>query len=845
LNNPSTNNFGPPPAGTVYVLPNQYREDVSFFGFGPARAPDASVVTISPPPGSYTGPLQISFTKQNAADTVQYRVTESSAWQLYAAPFPLTNDATVEFYGQTTGGARERTQSASYALGNIAVPPEALVTLPGSATNPPVLDTTIPHISAAGTVFYGRRAHSPVTTMFYTSGSDVVYSFTPPGPTTTFANLPLYTNPEGLVFDTSGNLFVAGGGDVSKITPDGTVSLFASLPGFGGYGLVIDANNNLYVAGAASTEIKKITPAGTVSTYATLASGSTGITIDSGGNLYTVGGGYTVKRIPVGGGPATDYATLGGNNLYGLAFDAFGYLYASDVTKTTIYKIPPGGGSYVNFGTLPSGVKGLAFDSSGNLYGAQFQGDQVYKITPDGTVTTYGANLDGPRYLTFKPDPFAQPSTTANNNSSQPTIWAINLDGSGETFITTGREPRVSHDGRWLAFWRDNDPVTNQFSLWLRDLPGGQESRWTTRTNRFVGYDWQRDNTNLVFAADGLFWKIGVSTPPVAYPLSSDTGQGAPAVNPVDGQVALQVIYPGSTGLYLAPSNLTARQNLGVNILSPRWPAWSPDGTRVAVADDPNISPVLDAGHNLWVVTFGAQTNSFQITALTGGTDGFPNGAIWTPGGNQLVTAGTIAGVNGLWVISVSTDGSACHCEPRLLPTSLGERIDFAGSVLTTATGSSAIYANLGLFIRLDPAVMVVYWSTNYEGYTLESATAMPAGLTWSSITGPYFRAGPYFEYREARTALATQKYFRLHFPGVLVLTPPEPEIALHLEPNAAVLNWPLNYVGYAIEATTNLSPPAVWMPLPGDSVNTNGVFEYRRVLPGPAQEFYRLRLGR
>ncbi len=286
---------------------------------------------------------------------------------------------------------------------------------------------------------------------------------------------------------------------------------------------------------------------------------------------------------------------------------------------------------------------------------------------------------------------------------------------------------------------------------------------------------------------------------------------------------------------------MTTRQNLSLNILSPRWPAWSPDGTRLAVADDPNISPVLDAGHNLWVVNLGGQTNIYQITALTG-TNGFPNGAVWSPGGNKLVTAGCIGGVNGLWVIPVSSDGSACHCQPELLPTSPGDPIDFAGSVLTTATGASASYANLGLFIRLDPALLVVYWSTNYDGFALESATELPAGLSWSSVTGPYFRAGPYFEYREARTALAARKYFRLHSPGVLVLTPPEPAMALHLEPNAAVLNWPLNYVGYTIEATTNLSPPALWIPLADRTVNTNGMFEYRRVLPGPAQEFYRLR---
>ena len=513
-------------------------------------------------------------------------MAQDAVWQAYAAPFALTNDGTIQYYGEAAGGVRGRTQIASYTLGNIAVPPEPLVTLPGSDTNPPpVVNPTVPQISAIGTVFYGRRASNTV-----------------------------------------------------------------------------------------------------------------------------------------------------------------------------------------------------------------------------------------------------------------PTIWAIDLDGSGETMITTGREPRVSRDGRWLAFWRENDPLPNQFSLWLRDLPAGQESRWHTRSNRFVGCDWQIDNTNLVFAGDGLFWRIGVNASPVAFPLNSDTQQGAPAVNPVDGSVAFQVIYPGSIGLYLAPSNLVSRQNLGLNILSPRWPAWSPDGSSIVVADDPNISPVLDAGRNLWVVKLGAQTNVYQITALTGTTNGFPNGAVWSPGGDKLVTAGSIGGVNGLWVIPVSTDGSECHCQPQLLPTSPGDPVDFAGSALSSATGASVSYTNLGLFIRLDPAVLVVYWSTNYDGFALESAAKMAAGLSWTPVTGPYFRAGPYFEYHESRATLAAQRYFRLQYPSVLVLTPPQPQMEFHLEPNAAVLNWPLNYVGYTLQATTNLSPSILWTPRDGAYVNTNGVFEYRRVLPGPPQEFYRLR---
>ena len=839
LNNPATNNFGPPPAGTVYVLPNQYREDISFFGYGPVRAPEPSVITIAPPPGAYGAPIQISFSIQNATDTVYYRTSATAPWQIYATPFALTNDATIQYYGQTTAGDRGRTQLASYALGNIAVPAEPLVTVPGSDTNPPpVVNPSVPHISAGGTVFYGRRGSNAVPTIYFTA-NDIVRKLTPPGPATTFATLPVFTSPQGLVFDTSGNLFVAGGTTVSKITPAGVVSLFANLPpGSSGYGMAIDAGNNLYVAGPSSTQIVKITPGGAVSIYATLSGGSTGLTMDSIGNLYAVGG-NTVKRIPAGGGTASIYATLPSNNLYGLAFDSFGSLYVSDLTTTTLYKVSPGGGSYTSFGTLIAGTDGLAFDNSGNLYAAHLFADAISKVTPNGIASVLGASLSGPRYLTVKPDTTALQSTAAYD-PRVPSIWAINLDGSGETFITSGREPRVSRDGRWMAFWRENDPVANQFSLWLRDLPTGQESRWHTRSNRFVGCDWQSDNTHLVFAADGLFWRIGVSEPPVAFPLSSDARQGAPSVNPVNDSVALQVIYPGSTGLYLAPSNLVSRQNLGLNILSPRWPAWSPDGGSIAVADDPNISPVINAGRNLWVAKLGAQTNVFQITALTGNTDGFPNGAVWTPSGKKLVAAGSIGGVNGLWVISLAADGSACHCPPQLLPTSLGNDIDFAGSVL--ATGESVSYANLGLHIRLDPSLVVVYWSTNYEGFSLESAPEMPAGLVWSPVSGPYFQAGPNFEYRESRATLAARKYFRLHYPGVLVLTPSEPDLTFHVEPSSAVLNWPLNYVGYTLEAATNLSPPALWMPLDGPYANTNGVFEYRRALPGPPQEFYRLR---
>ena len=80
------------------------------------------------------------------------------------------------------------------------------------------------------------------------------------------------TDPWGLAFDASGNLYVSNYGNgngltVTKITPDGTQSTFANgLVGPGG--LAFDQNGNLFVANIAGTTITEITPAGVKSTFA-------------------------------------------------------------------------------------------------------------------------------------------------------------------------------------------------------------------------------------------------------------------------------------------------------------------------------------------------------------------------------------------------------------------------------------------------------------------------------------------------------------------------------------------------------------------------------------------------
>ena len=79
--------------------------------------------------------------------------------------------------------------------------------------------------------------------------------------------------PTGIVFDSSGNLFVAEGqgGAIRKIDPSGNVTTFAATGNFGfPTGITIDGADNLYVAARNTDLILRITPAGMVSSIAGL-----------------------------------------------------------------------------------------------------------------------------------------------------------------------------------------------------------------------------------------------------------------------------------------------------------------------------------------------------------------------------------------------------------------------------------------------------------------------------------------------------------------------------------------------------------------------------------------------
>jgi DNA-binding beta-propeller fold protein YncE len=150
--------------------------------------------------------------------------------------------------------------------------------------------------------------------------------------------LPPSVYPAGLAFDASRNVYATdpNQGQIDKISPTGTVSLFATVPSFP-YGLAFDTSGNLYVAGLFTDEINKITPAGAVSLFATLPTESdpNGLAFDASGNLYvTMDSMDQISRI-TSSGSVSVFATLPpGSSPRGVAFDSSGSLYAADFSPT-------------------------------------------------------------------------------------------------------------------------------------------------------------------------------------------------------------------------------------------------------------------------------------------------------------------------------------------------------------------------------------------------------------------------------------------------------------------------------------------------------------------------------
>ncbi len=260
----------------------------------------------------------------------------------------------------------------------------------------------------------------------------------------------LFNFPTAITVDKQGNVFVADGNKIMKVTPAGVVSLFAGdvaagyVDGTGAQArfsypntLAIDKQDNIYVCDANNKRIRKITPAGDVSTYAQLGFYPTGLGLDKDEVIY-VGMQYSnISKLDQFGN-ATKLANGYESPTGPIAINNNGVVFfASDYSYNAVFQVVNGvrttyaGSSYgyrdgpyntALFG-MPTGV---VYDRQSNrLYTID---NNAVRMMADGQVTTITGWQGG-----FTPVSGSQDGSlsTATFNG----IMALCVDNEGNIYV--------------------------------------------------------------------------------------------------------------------------------------------------------------------------------------------------------------------------------------------------------------------------------------------------------------------------------------------------------------------------------------------------------------------------
>jgi hypothetical protein len=300
-----------------------------------------------------------------------------------------------------------------------------------------------------------------------------------------------FSAPQGIAADNAGQLYVADTANhiIRKLTPEGTASTLAGVPGeansFDGLGanarfyhpegLAVGADGNLYVADAWNHTIRRVTPAGLVSTFAGLA-----------GSFGAADGTNSKARF---------------NRPAAIAADALTNLFVADSFNHTIRKISPSGavttiaglaGVWGNTDNTNSAARfylpqGISISPSGDLFVADSGNQTVRKISLLGTnwVVSTVAGLSGLAGNTNGTGTLAQFSVPAG----------IDFDGAGALYVadlgnnkvrTTRVVPPILQVTRQGANFVLSWPTSSEGFVLEQTLILASPSVWSPATNNIV-----------------------------------------------------------------------------------------------------------------------------------------------------------------------------------------------------------------------------------------------------------------------------------------------------------------------------------------------------------------------
>lgn len=243
--------------------------------------------------------------------------------------------------------------------------------------------------------------------------------------------------PHETVFGYDRQLYVASADNdrILRVSPTNG-ALLATLPTNGvpldyPAGMTPGPDGLLYVSSQANDSILRYDATSGAFAGVFVPSGSGGLNGPSGlafgpdGNLYVAGrfAPHGVYRYDGASGTFLDvFVTNRLSQPFGLCFGPDGHLYVANGNSNHVARFHGASGAFIDIFTSGGGLSlpvGLTFGPDTNLYVANYGGDTVARYDRAtgaflGNVMTAGAGgLDGPNFLTFRPEPRPAPVTAA------------------------------------------------------------------------------------------------------------------------------------------------------------------------------------------------------------------------------------------------------------------------------------------------------------------------------------------------------------------------------------------------------------------------------------------------
>jgi len=397
--------------------------------------------------------------------------------------------------------------------------------------------------------------------------------------------------PQGLAFDSAGNLYIADAGSnrIRMVNTSGVITTFAgngnnANSGDGGpavnaslntpTAIVFDAKGDLLIADTGNNEIRMVSPQGIITkvagtgnaafdvdngTVATAAfSGPTGLAVDKLGNIYVADTGNQRVRLLGTNGLTSVLAGDGTAGSFGdgrqattaevsspgtLVFDTAGNLYIADIGNDRVRQINTAGvmSNYAGSGTVAAGgdggyaiaanlnLQGIGIDPNNNLLIADGANYRVRFVTAaTGVITTIGGN----GLVTYNPQNLLLNGDTLYfSDTSANRIRQMSLSGGAATIsILAGTGQETFDVGDDIAFTaRLNSPRGLSID---------------SKGNIYFA-DWKNDAVREITPEGALVTLAGNAT-------IVDTGDGGLATAAtVDGPVDVAVAGDKSGNLYV------------------------------------------------------------------------------------------------------------------------------------------------------------------------------------------------------------------------------------------------------------------------------------------------------